>query len=171
MSHRHMDRVKVLVVDDNLHMTKVIRAMLRGFGIDKVFTTRDVEEAIKVIQEERPDLLITDYHMRPVDGAEFVHRVRTSRESANPYIPVIMLTAYSERRVVESSRDSGITEFCAKPVTPSELFRKIASVVNAPRSFVRTSVYFGPDRRRRKVAEYGGSERRDQMDSGDCLTI
>jgi response regulator RpfG family c-di-GMP phosphodiesterase len=74
-----------------------------------------------------------------------------------------MLTAYAERSKVEAARDSGVTEFCAKPVTTTELYKKVCAVINTPRSFVRTSVYFGPDRRRRKDDTFKGKERRESM--------
>jgi predicted metal-binding transcription factor (methanogenesis marker protein 9) len=68
-------------------------------------------------------------------------------------------TAYAEKSRVEAARDAGVTEFCAKPVTAVELYRKVCSVINSPRSFVRTKMYFGPDRRRRSKA-FSGEERR-----------
>jgi DNA-binding NarL/FixJ family response regulator len=74
-----------------------------------------------------------------------------------------MLTAYAERSKVEAARDAGVTEFCAKPVTATELYKKICVVINAPRSFIRTPIYFGPDRRRRNNDSYGGKERRESL--------
>jgi DNA-binding response OmpR family regulator len=78
----------------------------------------------------------------------------------NPYIPIIMLSAYSEKTRVMLARDQGATEFCAKPVTAIDLFRKIRAVVDRARPFVRTSVFFGPDRRRHDPDKYKGPERR-----------
>ena len=101
--------------------------------------------------------------MEPVNGCEFTKLLRTARDSPNHFVPIIMLTAYAERSKVEAARDAGVTEFCAKPVTATELYRKVCAVINTPRSFVRTSVYFGPDRRRRKDDGYKGKERRENL--------
>jgi DNA-binding response OmpR family regulator len=115
------------------------------------------------------DIIITDYQMELLDGTDFTRLVRTASDSPNPYVPIIMLTAYSERSRVLAARDAGITEFCSKPVTPTELYRKVTAVINHPRPFVRSPTYVGPDRRRHMVAGYKGDERR-MAKSGDRFT-
>lgn len=160
MSNRFMERLRVMVVDDNRHMINIVKTILRGFGIKEFYDARDAVEAFDLVRAEMVDLIIVDYAMEILDGTDFVRLVRTADDSPNHYIPIIMLTAYSERSKVEAARDSGVTEFCAKPVTATELYRKVLSVVNAPRPFVRTNHYFGPDRRRRR-GEFKGSERRE----------
>jgi DNA-binding NarL/FixJ family response regulator len=94
------------------------------------------------------------------DGIAFLRKLRHETESPSPYVPVIMLTAHSERARVEAARDAGVTEFCAKPVTAAEMIRKVAAVIDHPRHFVRSDSYFGPDRRRRADPSYRGPERR-----------
>lgn len=161
MSDRMMERLKVLIVDDNHHMINIVKTILRGFGMKDFYDARDPVEGFNILRGENIDLVVTDYAMTPIDGCEFVKLIRTAEDSPNHYIPIIMLTAYSERSKVEAARDSGVTEFCAKPVTATELYRKVHGVINTPRSFIRTSVYFGPDRRRRKNDAYKGKERRE----------
>jgi two-component system, chemotaxis family, chemotaxis protein CheY len=160
MVERMMERLRVLVVDDNHHMINIVKTILRGFGVKDFFDARDAVEAFDILRSTQIDIVVTDYSMEPITGSEFVRLIRTAEDSPNPYIPIVMLTAYSERSKVEEARDAGVNEFCAKPVTATDLYRKVCAVINAPRSFVRTSVYFGPDRRRRKDAPYNGSERR-----------
>ena len=172
MSKRNLERLRVLIVDDNHHMINIVKTILRGFGIKDYFEARDAVEAFDIVRSESIDFVIVDYQMEILDGTDFVRLVRTADDSPNPYIPIIMLTAYSERSKVEQARDSGVTEFCCKPVTATELYRKVASVINTPRPFVRTSVFFGPDRRRRDLDSYRGPERRkleDGVDSADGL--
>ena len=98
--------------------------------------------------------------MEVLDGVEFVQLIRNSSDSANRYVPIIMLTAHSERSRVLAARDVGVNEFCCKPVTALELHRKVANIVNHPRPFIKTQAYFGPDRRRRQDPKYVGAERR-----------
>lgn len=88
--------------------------------------------------------------------------MRTADDSPNPLVPIIMLSAYSERSRVTAARDAGVTEFCCKPITAKEMFSKIVAVINEPRPFIRTRTYFGPDRRRNDPdkAIYKGPERR-----------
>jgi two-component system chemotaxis response regulator CheY len=97
--------------------------------------------------------------------------MRTATDSPNHFVPIIMLTAYAERSKIEAARDAGVTEFCAKPITATELYRKVCAVINTPRSFIRTSVYFGPDRRRRRDDGYKGQERRESLFGPKSSTI
>lgn len=154
-------KLKILVVDDNTHMIKIVKTILRGFDVKDLFDATDAAGAIDIIRGTSIDLVITDLAMNPMNGCELTRWIRTDLDSPNTFTPIIMLTAYAERSKVEAARDAGITEFCAKPVTASELYRKVCYVINSPRSFVRTGHYFGPDRRRRRGDEYGGDERRD----------
>jgi DNA-binding NtrC family response regulator len=75
-------------------------------------------------------------------------------------VPVIVMTGYAAAPRVAQARDKGITEFLVKPFTANELARRITYVIDAPRDFVETAEFFGPDRRRRKAIDYQGPERR-----------
>jgi DNA-binding response OmpR family regulator len=86
--------------------------------------------------------------------------IRTSTASPNPFVPIIMLTGYTSLERVRQARDAGINEFLAKPVSVKAILSRLTSVIEHPRSFVRTKMYFGPCRRRRANAEYQGPERR-----------
>lgn len=158
--HQSLAKLKVLVVDDNHHMIKVVKTILRGFDVKELFDATDAAEAFTLLRGSSIDLVIVDLALDKVDGCALSRMIRTASDSPNPFMPIIMLSAYTERSKVEGARDAGVTEFCAKPVTATELYRKVAAVINSPRSFVRTAEYFGPDRRRRR-ADFAGEERRE----------
>jgi CheY-like chemotaxis protein len=155
-----LEKVRFLVVDDNVYMVKLVKTILRGFGAEHVFEAKSGAEAFASLKNDSIDIVILDYLMDGEDGVAFVQRVRTSPESSTPYVPVIMLTAHSDRRRVEAARDAGVTEFCSKPVTSSDMLKKVAAVIDHPRPFIRSDSYFGPDRRRRDDPSYDGRERR-----------
>ncbi|GGZ45917.1 response regulator [Asticcacaulis endophyticus] len=155
-----LERVRFLIVDDNSHMIGIVKTILRGFGAVHVFEAKDATDAFFRLKNDAIDICVVDYQMDVLDGVEFVQMVRNSSDSPNRYVPIIMLTAHSERTRVTNARDAGVNEFCAKPVTATELHRKIAAIVNHPRPFIKTTTYFGPDRRRRKDPQYKGPERR-----------
>ena len=155
-----MEKLRVMIIDDNTHMIHIVKTILRGFGIKYFFEARDAADAFDMFKTEAIDFIIVDQLMDLLDGVDFVRLVRTGSDSPNPFVPIIMLTAYSERSKVEAARDAGITEFCAKPVTALEIYKKIEAVVNRPRPFVRTPSYFGPDRRRHRNKLFQGQERR-----------
>ena len=141
-------------------MLKLVKTLLKGLGADKVFEAKDVAGAFQRLRNDQIDIVILDYMMGDDDGVDFVRKVRKEGESPTPFVPIIMLTAHSERSRVEKARDAGVNEFCVKPITASELVRKIGAVIDHPRPFVRSETYFGPDRRRRDDPNYTGEERR-----------
>ena len=144
--------VNVLLVEDNFTMRTLLRDVLTAFNINNIVSVSDGGRAWNELRKFTPDLAIVDWNMRPVSGLQFVKRVRTGRDSPNQFLPVIMLTAYSERRRVMMGRDAGVTEFLVKPVTPKRLYDRIAAIIEHNRGYIRCGSYFGPDRRRIDLA-------------------
>lgn len=155
-----LDQLRVLVVDDNHHMVMIVKTILRGFGIKQIVDAKDAAEALSRLRETRVDLIVVDYQMSFLDGVELVRLIRSANDVPDATLPIIMLTAHSERSRVLAARDAGVTEFCAKPVTPKDLWLKINACLSAPRSFVRAESFTGPERRRRRQASFSGTERR-----------
>ncbi len=98
--------------------------------------------------------------MRPIDGIEFTRALRTTSDSPNPMLPVIMLSGHTEPVRIAVARNAGVTEFLSKPVSPKALYLRIEEVILRPRQFVRTKSFHGPDRRRRGDDKYSGERRR-----------
>jgi CheY-like chemotaxis protein len=152
-------RLNVLVVDDNGAMRGTVRAILTAFGARVVYEASSAKQAIAVLKDMPVDLMICDWKMPDMDGVTLVRKLRKSEPNPAAFMPVIMLTAYSERVRVAEARDAGVTEFLVKPISPEALYRRIQAVINKPRPFVRTKVFFGPDRRRRDIALEGEDRR------------
>ncbi|MBV9046016.1 MAG: response regulator [Alphaproteobacteria bacterium] len=160
MSGGAFDHLKALVVEDNQHMRALLRSLLNALGVSSVFEATNGEDAFDLLRDKRPDLVLTDLSMKPMDGITFAKEVRTSRTSPNPYVPIIMVTGHTERLKVEAARDAGVTEVLAKPITAGSLFTRIAEIVERPRPFVKCPSYFGPDRRRKATEGFTGPFRR-----------
>jgi CheY-like chemotaxis protein len=154
-----LEKTKFLILDDNFHMLNIVQAVLRGFGAKDFVGITDPQEALAILRRHKIDIVIADYSIPSMDGLDFVRLVRQSADIPNPDVPIIMLTAHTERQRVVSARDAGITEFCAKPITAAELARKINAVTSVPRSFVVTPAYVGPDRRRHAAQIEHGDRR------------
>ena len=152
--------VTALVVDDNEHMLAIATTMLRAFGFGRVLNASNGADGFDMFCKTDVDLIILDYHMPGMDGHAFSHIVRTGVESPNKFTPIIMLSAHAEISCICKARDEGVTEFMCKPISPSELYKKISMVVEHPRAFISVEGYFGPDRRRRRDPKYIGAERR-----------
>lgn len=155
-----LETLQVLLVDDNQHMRAIVAAILKGAGIGRTIEVSDGSEALRVLRERSIDLAIVDFNMFPLDGVEFTRLVRNAPDSANPYLPIIMMTGHSERTRVCEARDAGVTEFIVKPVTANSVLSRIQAVIFKPRQFVKTEAYNGPCRRRVTDAKYAGPLRR-----------
>ena len=164
-----LQALQVLLVDDNQHMRTITSAVLQSAGVRKVREAADGAAGLEILRQQSIDLAIVDFNMFPLDGVEFTRLVRTSPDTANPYLPIIMMTGHSERSRVYEARDAGVTEFVVKPITAKAILDRIQAVIFHPRPFVKTDGYFGPDRRRTAASNYRGPMRRasDQAKAAD----
>jgi len=154
------DKLSVLVIDDSQPMLEVVVNALKLLGVGQVFKASNGESGYNVYTKERPDVVVTDWEMEPVDGLELVKWIRRNSTSPKRNVPIIIMTGYAASPRVANARDKGITEFLVKPFTANELARRLAYVIDSPRDFVETEEFYGPDRRRRKALDYQGPERR-----------
>ncbi len=154
------DKLRFVVVDDNTHMRRIVRTLLRAFGSREIYEAEDGASGLEAVEAYSPDILITDIKMPIFDGIELIQMIRNPDGSKHPFLPIIILTAYSEKKHVIQARDAGATEFLCKPVAASSLFRRIQNVIENPRPFIKTRDFFGPDRRRYINPNYAGEERR-----------
>jgi two-component system chemotaxis response regulator CheY len=171
MSAPAYDRLRALIVEDNPHMRTLLRTLLHALGVKQVYEAADGELGFKALLERKPDFILTDLSMKPMDGIDFTRQVRAAQDSPNPYIPVIMVTGHTERPRIMAARDAGVTEILAKPITARNLMLRIAEVVDKPRAFVRCDSYFGPDRRRRNMPDYAGPWRRHDDVKQDVAVV
>ncbi len=161
MSGYDFESLRVLVVDDSRHMRSLIKSFLMGFGVKEIDEAPDADVAYSLVQEMAPDVVITDWRMPPTDGIDLVRRIRGEEDSPNPYLPLIMLTGFTELHRVKQARDAGVTAFLAKPISAAALYKRLCSVIDDQRPFVRVGDFFGPDRRvKRREARYDGVDRR-----------
>lgn len=161
-----LDNINVLVLDDNRHMRTLVQSILHALGVKNIREANDAAEAFKELMHFHADVIIVDWHMEPLDGIDFVKLVRTAKDSPNPYVPIIMLSGYTEYRRVVAARDAGVNEFLAKPISAKALYQRFASIIENPRPFIRTKTYFGPDRRRQNLGTPRGipERRKDEIE-------
>ena len=155
-----LQSLHILLVDDNQHMRAITSAILQSAGIRKIREVSDGATGVQALREHSIDLAIVDFNMAPMDGVQLTRLVRNSPDSANPYLPIIMMTGHSEKNRVMEARDVGVTEFVVKPITAKAVFDRIHAVIVRPRPFIKSEGYFGPDRRRGTTPYYRGPMRR-----------
>ena len=147
MQEYNLRELSVLVVDDNRLMRNLVRTVLFAFGVQNVEEAGDGAGALKALEKFPADIVITDWMMQPLDGLDLTRVIRTADDSPNPFVPIVMLTGHTEIMRVEEARDAGVTEFLAKPVSSSTLYKRLCKLVEQPRRFIRTRAFTGPDRR------------------------
>lgn len=157
-----LHRISVLVVEDSKPMMQITKSLLLTFGIGQVIEASDGKAGFNRYCEHQPDIVLADWMMQPVDGIELTRMIRTDPHSPDPYVPIILMTGFSEKKRVFSARDAGVTEFLVKPFTARDLYKRIAQVIERPRQFVHSEDFFGPDRRRKRSKKdlYQGPYRR-----------
>lgn len=155
-----ISQLSFLIVDDNKFMRVILTNALKALGVYKFWEADDGAHALKQLNQTAPDIIICDWQMEPLNGMEFAQMVRNEKDGLHRFIPIIMVTAYGDADKVQQARDVGITEFVIKPISASALYKRIISIIEHPRDFVKTPRFFGPDRRRQTVNGFAGPFRR-----------
>lgn len=107
---------RVVIAEDEALIRLDLAEMLAEEGYDVVGQAGDGEEAIELAMELRPDLVVMDVKMPKLDGIAAASQIAQARIA-----PVVMLTAFSQRELVERARESGAMAYLVKPFTKSDL--------------------------------------------------
>jgi two-component system, chemotaxis family, chemotaxis protein CheY len=156
-----LENISILIAEDILPMRQTLIKLLEIMGVGKIYAAKDGRQAFNVFCRITPDIVITDWHMPVEDGTDLVHNIRNAPQSPAKLTPVIFMTGYGSHTRITQARDLGVTEYLIKPFTAADLAKRIAHVINAPRSFIDADQYFGPDRRRRNNDDFPGQRKRN----------
>lgn len=118
------DGRKVLLVDDDAAARRLLGASLRNAGFE-LTTANDGTEALAMIESTPPDVLVLDFEMPGLDGAEVCRRLRASDRIALNQLPVIMLTGHTDEADEIACLTAGANDFVTKPVSRSVLTARI----------------------------------------------
>jgi two-component system, response regulator PdtaR len=116
---------RVVIAEDEALIRMDLGEMLAEEGYDVVAAVEDGEQAVARAEELRPDLVILDVKMPRLDGIAAAQRIASQRIA-----PVVMLTAFSQRDLVESARDAGAMAYLVKPFGKSDLMPAIEMAVS-----------------------------------------
>lgn len=143
MAGLNISKVKFLVVEDNPFMKDLLRQILRTLGVTQIVEASDGAEGFELYKEMSPDIVLLDWQMEPMDGLELTKLIRGT-DSNNRYVPIIMITAYSEIARVTLARDAGVNELLVKPIAATSLFTRIRAVIERPPPVRRGRDLFRP---------------------------
>jgi two-component system KDP operon response regulator KdpE len=121
------ERRRILVVDDEPQITRVLRTSLSSQGYD-IRVANDGETALEIMKDWTPDLVVTDLSMPNMDGLELCRRLRVTSQ-----VPIIVLSVRGEERSKVQALDAGADDYVTKPFGIEELLARVrASLRRAP---------------------------------------
>lgn len=124
--------LKVMVVDDQASMRRIVRQLLASNGIRDVLEAGDGAEALEQLQKPEHhsvDLIICDLMMPVMDGLTFCNQMRRDIRLKARHVPILLLTAITDELVLQVARQVGALDVANKPIAASELGRRIEHLV------------------------------------------
>ncbi len=128
MGKEALAKLRILIVDDEVHTRRLLRSVLEQFGFRDMHEAVDGTTAWDRLVKYGADLIFCDMEMRPVGGIAFTRRVRTDPESPNPTVPIIMLSGHNEEIRVHKALEAGVDEYIVKPFSPKLILDHINSL-------------------------------------------
>ena len=117
------ERVRILAVDDDPQTLRLVRDALARAGYVPVLTA-DPEEALRLVESEKPQLVLLDLVFPDADGIELMQDILSVAD-----VPVIFLTAYGRDQNIERAFDTGAADYMVKPFSPTELTARIRAAL------------------------------------------
>ncbi|GEM_PF-1071989 len=133
---RQLAALDIYVVEDNAQTRRMIATVLRTLGVGSVRDSGDARTALAEVRHKAPGIVISDWEMSPMGGAQFLRELRHESSGAAAKVPVIVLSAHSNLAVIRSALEAGANQFLAKPVVPGKLLERIEFVLNDRRQLV-----------------------------------
>ena len=163
MSRADFSAHRILLVGAKTHTMALLRSILGVMGISKVFQIEDAARALELLSMEGFSAVFCAANVDAGDGMTFPVAARRKEGILNPMIPIFVIQERARRRDVEKARDFGATDVLTTPVSPKTIMTKLKAAEVAPRPFIVSNEFFGPDRRARNRAPWSGAERRTRQ--------
>ena len=144
---------RILIVEDEAASRMLIRAKLYTFGYE-LFEAGNGIEAVESFEQNHPDVILMDIHMPGMDGYEATRIIK--ERCHDNYVPIIIITAMDDERVIARCADAGGDDFLVKPLTPIVLDARIRSALQ------RRELYHTLQQQRRKLEQQRIHEEREQ---------
>jgi len=132
---KQIEGLGILLVDENQYMRKITRAMLMNIGAKSIFEAADGAAALDIIRSANPDIVIMDWTLPLLNGPQVLKIVRAPGVFPKPQLPVILLTASTQRSLVLEALRLGVHEFLVKPTSPKSLRDRLVSILVKPRAW------------------------------------
>lgn len=121
-------KMKVLVVDDFSTMRRIVKNILRQLGFENIIEADDGESAVRKLESERVDFIVSDWNMPKMSGLELLKWVRSHDEFKD--MPFLMVTAEAQKENVLEAVKAKVSNYIVKPFTAETLSEKIEKIFN-----------------------------------------
>ena len=157
---KNLSQLNILVVDEDQYSGKILRDALRWSGFRNLHFAQGAFNALERLKISSIDIAVVELAMSEFNGIEFTKIIRTSDDSPNKSLPIILITSDTRKQMIQQAITAGVEAILAKPVRPDFLQAYIKQLIESPFEYVQTKSYFGPCRRRTKKQEFDGQDRR-----------
>jgi DNA-binding response OmpR family regulator len=148
---------RILLLGGKTHALTLLRSILSNAGISNVLQVEDTHRALELLCWENFHAVFFDPAVGDFEGEPFALAARRRESVINPMVPIYVLQERARRRDVEKARDDGVTDVLTTPMSPRTVLAKLKA---APRAFIVSRNFLGPDRRARERAPWFGADRR-----------
>ena len=150
----------ILIADSSSYVRMISQSMLRGFGANKVLEVGHTTGLLQTLSSQKVDMLLCDVRLPPHGGLVLTRTIRRNADNVNRTMPILLMSSDTREMTIKSARDAGANMVIAKPMSPKNLYDRLAWIAFNSRNFVDTATYFGPDRRFKIEGYPGGVGRR-----------
>lgn len=124
-----VDRLRILLVEDQPYMRQIIRQTLERLRVTNIYEAEEGGEALKMTVRLRPNIVLCDVHMEPMNGLEYLEKLREFKNEAIANTPVIFLTADSGESTVLTGRKHKVNGYIVKPTSAAKLIENINRIL------------------------------------------
>jgi len=162
----NLSKVHCLLADRDQFTRGLIAQMLRGFGMGAIQVAASGAQIRDLIVKDRPDVCFLEGVLPDNEASDIIAWIRKQPPPLR-FIPIIVMSGYTQLRMISAARDAGANLVVRKPVSPQALYDRLAWVANTQRPFIETDHFLGPDRRFRDVAPPDGRLKRETDDAAE----
>ncbi len=123
------EKLKVVVIDDEPHIRRIIYQLLRRLDVSAITEAKDGKSGFMEVVRHRPHIVLCDINMEPVDGMKFLANLRRTSVKEVADTPVIFLTADAQQETVVRATQLQVNGYLVKPVSLNDLKTRISAVI------------------------------------------
>ena len=128
-----LDAQRILFVEDDISVRNLVRELLTDIGVGEVCMASSGQEALELMRTYTPSIVISDWHMQPIDGLALLKKVRSGQARIPSQTPIIFLTSENNAEKIHTVIRNGVDHVLVKPFNRAGVMRAIARIAQQQR--------------------------------------